>query len=263
MPDLEGNPVDETEARAILRGGAGNQLMLAAASYVAVVFWSGVDASGRRHIMHNGSGFFVQIAGPPFFVTAAHVVRQLQKDSESQPGQVKVQVDDESIDLLASLIDIDDALDVATVRVPDGLPNAINKWIYRRSVERWPPPPPQEGRGLFFAGYPGAYRSELSRRHVEFGLYGGLLTATSVSQTSIVSQLDRGLAEALPGLSPPPANAWLGGMSGAPCWTLTQIGWRLAGVLYQYSQDYELFYFRSANAIRLDGRLSRLSQDTL
>ena len=113
------------------------------------------------------------------------------------------------------------------------------------------------GRGLFFAGYPGRFRTESDAATIEFGLYGGLLTATLVSDSQTVSQLDRDYVQSLPGLDPPPLNAWLGGMSGAPGWTLTQLGWRLAGVLYQYSQDYELFYFRSAHHIRADGSLVR------
>lgn len=257
MPDSEGNPLDETEARALLHGPAGMELWRAAANYVVPVFWALVQ-DHTAAILHNGSGFFLHVEGPTLLVTAAHVVRKFEADRSAYGAAVKAQVMNVGFDLSKHVIDIDDEIDIATISVPANLPARVGKWVYQRQADRWPPPPPMQGRGVFFTGFPAMYRSESSADSVEYGLYGGLLTATTVSDRYIVTQLDRDHVEPLAGLEPPPMNAGLGGMSGAPGWTLTQVGWRLAGVLYEYSQDYELFYFRTADSIRPDGSLVHL-----
>ena len=257
MPDSDGNPTSEAEARSILRSGAGLELRNAAESYVVPIFWVGSTKGGPRGVLHSGTGFFLRIGEPTLFVTAAHVIRKLERDRLEHGSEIQAQLMDVSIDPLQSLLDIDDELDIATILIPLDLPTQVGKWIYQRPADQWPPPPPVEGRGLFFAGYPGIYREEPESATVSFGAYGGLATATSISPRNIVSQLDRAEIEPLAGLPPPPRNAWLGGMSGAPGWTLTQLGWRLAGVLYEYSTEYELFYFRPASCIRADGTLQR------
>jgi len=255
MPDSEGNPLDEAEAREVLRR-AGFELWKAAANYVVPILWAREQA-GAASILHNGSGFFLRVDGPTLLVTAAHVIREYERDRQKYGAEVKAQVMDVGFEPMKHLIDIDDALDVATIKVPENLPQRVDKWCYQRQANRWPPDPPMEGRGLFFVGFPALHRKEIGERAIEWGLHGGLLTATSVKDSFVVSQLDRSYLEPLAGLAPPPLNPWLGGMSGAPGWTLTQTGWRLAGVLYEYSKDYELFYFRRADAIRPDGTLAR------
>jgi Trypsin-like peptidase domain len=253
MPDAEGNPLSEAEARDTVQR-AGMELWKAAASYVVPLFWA-TDQGDTGGILHNGTAFFLRVDGPTMLVTAAHVVRKFQADREEQGSIVKAQVMDVAFDPVKHLIDIDDSLDIATIRVPDTIPERVGKWCYQRQASRWPPPPPMQDRGVFFVGFPAEYRTEHSGNSVEWGLYGGLLTATSVSDDRVISQLDHAYLEPLAQLPPPPLNAWLGGMSGAPGWALTQVGWRLAGVLYEYSQDYELFYFRRADVIRPDGSL--------
>ena len=256
MPDSEGNPLNEAEARALLHGPAGLELWRAAASYVVPIYWVLVEETDS-HILHNGSGFFLRVEGPTLLVTAAHVIRRFEADRALHGAAVKAQVMNVGFDPLKHLVDIDDSIDIATISVPDNLPERVGKWVYQRPASGWPPAPPTAGRGLFFTGFPGILRTELATDSVEYGLYGGLLTATTVSDDNVVSQLNRDHVEPLSGLDAPPMNAALGGMSGAPGWTLTQVGWRLAGVLYEYSQDYELFYCRRADRIRPDGSLVR------
>jgi hypothetical protein len=253
MPDAEGNPLNEAEARETIRR-VGMELWKAAANYVVAIFWTR-DEGARAPILHSGSGFFMRVEGPTVLVTAAHVIRQYEADAKQYGASVKAQVMNIGFVPTNHLLDIDDSLDIATIRVPDNLPERVDKWCYQRQADLWPPPPPMEERGLFFVGFPGMYRSERSRNSVDSGMYGGVLTATSVKEDTIIAQLNRDEIEPLAGLPPPPMNAWLGGMSGAPGWTLTRVAWRLAGVLYEYSQDYELFYFRRADAIRPDGTL--------
>jgi hypothetical protein len=56
----------------------------------------------------------------------------------------------------------------------------------------------------------------------------------------------------------PPENAWIGGMSGAALWTLVEspiVKWRLAGIISEFNQSFELLYAVRADPIRPDGTL--------
>ena len=53
---------------------------------------------------------------------------------------------------------------------------------------------------------------------------------------------------------------WLGGISGAPIWTLVQgvlFSWRLAGVIVEYSEDYGILIATRSDVIAPDGRIVR------
>ena len=146
MPDAEGNPSDKTEARAILQSGAGVELRHAAANYVVALFWPCAISDEAPDGLHNGSGFFLRVDGPTLFVTAAHVIRGLQKDRLTRAAAVRSQLDNVGFDPVPNLVDIDDALDIATVCVPDDLPRQLGTWVYERATDTWPPPAPMQGR---------------------------------------------------------------------------------------------------------------------
>lgn len=59
-------------------------------------------------------------------------------------------------------------------------------------------------------------------------------------------------------ITPYERGRWLGGLSGAPLWTLVEgdvFWWRLAGVLVEYSTELDLLIARRPDAILRDGRL--------
>jgi hypothetical protein len=239
-------------AKKVLRGGAGEQLLHAAASYVVPVFWGHKDSAGVSRILHSATAFFLECGGPTLVLTAAHVFREYEAD-QNRHQNIVLQLGE--IRFRPEPIAVDDHLDIATFLSPPSVPERLKKWVYRRSQATWPPPPPEQGKGVFFAGFPALYRDEPAPDEARFGLYGGLVTATSVKDDHIVCQLRREYLEDILGHGLPPKNAWLGGISGAPGWTLTSVGWRLAGIIYEFSQDYELFYMRRPESIRADGTI--------
>ncbi len=128
--------------------------------------------------------------------------------------------------------------------------------------DQWPPKPPEEGKGVFFAGFPNGRVLQLEDHSWEFGIYRGLGVATSVATDTIVYQYNRDHMIDTLGLGLPPTNEFLGGMSGAALWTVVQnksglMSWRLGGVIYQWSTKFELLYARRADALRPDGTFSK------
>jgi hypothetical protein len=162
------------------------------------------------------------------------------------------------------LIDRDPTLDIATFRITEReVETIMGKWIHRPA--QWPPLPPEEGKGVFTAGSPAVHRRILSGHAIEWGVYSLLVTATAVSDEKIICQFERGEWVDPRGfeLAEPPPKPSIPGLSGAPLWTLTEnatIGWRLGGVIYQFSEDFELLYVRRPDCIRQDGTLNKMRQ---
>jgi hypothetical protein len=158
------------------------------------------------------------------------------------------------------LIDRDSSLDVATFRIDEHEVAADGKVVHKPDPATWPPKPPEIGKGTFFAGFPREYRSQNGPRTFEWGSYFGVAVATSVTDQYIAYQFDRSEMVDIFGTGLPPEKQWLGGLSGAPLWTLVQtniFSWRLGGVIYQYNSEFELLYARRSDCIARDGRLRR------
>jgi len=175
--------VDRSEAIRIIQGPFGQQLLRIAGEYVAPFFW-GVYRPGVAPAISNGTAFFLQCGASPFVVTAAHVYRTYCSEKEREPTVV-CQVGNMPFRLEERVIAVDKRLDVATFRIKEQEVKSIGRWIYRHDPAKWPPLPPEQGKGVFFAGYPGGYRGYRSDREIDFGIYAGILTATVVKEDTL------------------------------------------------------------------------------
>jgi len=248
------------EAEAILRSGFGREILNVAARYVAPIFWGNPASTEDDSVLGNGSIFFIQIGGPVLGVTCDHVVDGWLRAKQARPDIV-CQVLDLVIDPESRLIARDPDRDVATMAFTKEEIAALDKWVFTAVPDKWPPMPPQEGKGVFFAGFPNNRVTQIEGRLWEFGIYAGLGVASSVGSDKIVYQYDRQHMIDTLGLGLPPTNEFLGGMSGAALWAVVQsesglMSWRLAGVIYEWSTDFELLYSRRADVLRSDGTFS-------
>lgn len=108
------------------------------------------------------------------------------------------------------------------------------------------------GTGVAFAGFPGALRRHDAPRELNFGSYGCDATpVTTANDERFICQFDRAewvvrAVEAEP--------ETIGGLSGGPAFLIRQssaglISYEFAGIIYQFSEDYELLYIAQAAAI--------------
>jgi hypothetical protein len=183
-------------------------------------------------------------------VYAAYLARKEQAPGlVCQIGRLRFKPEDR-------IIDRDQRLDVATFRIGEVEVERTAKWLHRPSS--WPPVPPEEGRGVFLAGFARTLRDE-KEEAVTFGSVSLLLTATTIGNDTITCQFDReNFVDMGSGLPPQPMS--LEGVSGAPLWTLVDrpvVGWRLAGVVIEYNTAFELLIVRRADCITANGRLLR------
>jgi hypothetical protein len=245
--------MDKEWALALLAAGYGRQLQGAAYFLTAPLCW--VDLNSPSPVFNNGSIFFLDCGHGSFAVTADHVYRGYLARKQDEPGLV-CQIGRLPFRPDERLIDRDERLDVATFHITEAEIERTTKWLHR--PEGWPPPPPEQGRGVFFTGFARVAR-EQDGNVVTFGGVSLLITATVVGDDSIKCQLERdSFVDMGSGLLP--ADFALDGVSGAPLWTLVDrpvVGWRLAGVVIEYAPPFEILIARRADCIRGDGRLLR------
>jgi hypothetical protein len=244
------------EGISLLKGPYGREIGTVASRYTAVILWT--TSSPNANIEH-GSIFFLDCGSGSFAVTANHVYEAYLERKQGEPS-LTCQIGNVPFVPKERLIDHDPELDVATFRIEEREVEADGKVIHRANPNNWPPKPPDPGKGVFFAGYPKVYREVQTSRRVKWGTYVGVLTATSIRERHIICQYDRDTMVDMFGTGIPPVGQWLGGVSGAPLWTLVETGvfsWRLGGILYQFSTEFELLYARRPECTLADGRLYR------
>jgi hypothetical protein len=117
----------------------------------------------------------------------------------------------------------------------------------------------EEGKGVFFAGFPGLARPQLSEREIESGVFTALTVADNVGERVISGHFNRERQVDKPGRPTAPEGYDLGGVSGGPLMTMVDSAnlcyWRLGGVMNEFSTSLEIFYATRADFILPDGTL--------
>jgi hypothetical protein len=226
------------EAKAIMKRGLGKAELELVTSFTAPLYWI-IRTHDGKFTVRNGSTFFLDAGEGPFGVTAAHVIEGWRTDCATatvvacQLG-TSLQVD---FDGKNQLIDKHDGLDIATFRITTSEINSINKVILTGHQKAWPPPPPEQGKGIYFSGFPSVGNKWVSSTEISLGAAPGGGVASSVSQFDVSSLVERERMLDVMGLGLPSENFDFGGISGGPMLTVVEHhrirSWRLAGVIYE------------------------------
>lgn len=249
--------MEQNDAIKLLKGPYGREMANIACSYTSAIYW----ISPKKQKLNNGSIFFLNFGKGPFAVTADHVYQGFL-DSKADDPATKCQIGNVIFAPHDRLIDRDSHMDIATFSVESKEIEIDNKTVHMVDTNNWPPKPPEVGKGLFFAGYPGGYRTAEIKKGIEvnFGSYFCTLVATRVKKNDIICQYERDEIINIFGDSELPYPQNLGGLSGAPLWTQVQtkiFSWRLAGIIYEFSPAFELLYARRPDCLLADGRIKR------
>lgn len=271
-PALELEP-DYAEAVRIMAGGLGRAELELATSFAMPLYWIYREGDGYR--VRNGTCFFLDTGHAVFGVTARHVIEQFRKDRQNHrvlttqistdPG---VSID---FDGTNGIIDEEEIIDIATFRVERGQIERSGKTALRGHQADWPPQPPQQGRGIYYSGYPEIETIWPKPDEINFGAAPASGVATSVSDQNISTQIERQHLTAALGKGIPPENYDFSGLSGGPMLTVVQgalRSWRLAGVIIQGPNNrddpdrpaiagLEVIRARRADFINPDGTLNR------
>ncbi len=248
------------EASRLLSGDFGRALRDTVASFVAPLVWEVLDDQGEV-LLRNGTAFFLDAGEGPFLVTADHVfqgyldAKQACPSSYCQLWNMRFDPTDRLIDRCS---DRERYPDIATFRITQDEIQRLGKVAITGSQQTWPPGPPQEDRGVFYAGFPGGDRIAMTPRDLSFNCFVGLLVASSVSERDILCyvQEEHLIDPPHPAAAAPP-DYDVRGISGAPLLTHVERSgltlWQLAGVIYKGAGG--MIFASRADYILPDGRL--------
>jgi hypothetical protein len=264
--------LNEGTAKAIMAGGLGDYELQRVAAYCAPLYWAVPDTS-RKFGSHNGTAFFLNVGEGVFAVTACHVINGWKNSRATEDaGPLRLGGNSQSvvIDPDRDVISMDSEIDIATFRIPEDYVRAHGKEVLTGNQSQWPPAPPEQRRGIYFAGYPGVCTRHPSPSEANLGIIAGSGVADSVSERDVCTQLAR--ENWMPtkfGEGVPPDNFNFGGISGGLMLTVIEKNglrsWSLAGVIYQGPNTsategeaitgFEVIRARRAHFILPDGQL--------
>lgn len=207
--------------------------------------------------------FFLDAGEGVFAVTAGHVYQGYLEAKGIYPAtycQLWNMRFDPAARLIACQSDPETEPDIATFQVTPQEVSRLGKMALTGSQSSWPPAPPEEGKGVFFAGFPSRERLQVSLNEINFGVFQGGLVATSVSERDILCYVEQEhLIDTpwFPGQASVDYDAR--GVSGAPLISLVDNygvwSWRLGGVIYKAPEAGGMLFAVRAEYILPDGTL--------
>jgi hypothetical protein len=259
-----GHPISGAKAKELFGGDLADFYRNILMKCCVPIYWYRRDID-QPEILHNGTVTLVKTPKLLLGITAAHVLREFEKDSGR--NSITLQLANETIDdLINNVIDISDKYDLATIAISEELLPRLGKAT--TPLGFWPPKPPQEGRGIMIAGYPGVERVQPKELEVNFGLFTALVIARTVTDIQITWLVEPEHQLENAKIKPPPQNYNLGGVSGGPLisWFESEnfvAHFCLSGIVTEHP-DYENsdFYIERlvaarADLIRDDGSIHR------
>jgi hypothetical protein len=200
-------------------------------------------------------------------ITADHVVTAFEVEKKKRGTTIDCLLRTVPFDLVGAIVDRDAELDIATFRVTED--QLIKSEALAIDCRReWPPPTPDEGRELSFAGFPEALKQASSP--IEFRAYVAFVRAESVSERGIITTYEprRDIRfRAAPELPDLAAN--LSGCSGGPVLMHIERNglnrWFPVGLILRGPRassddtlrEYDIFRFRRINFVNADGTIRK------
>jgi len=211
--------------------------------------------------IQNGTATLVDLGDGPIAITCQHVIAALRKEHEDM-ASVLFQLGNTEVDPLAQLIDENERLDLATIRLTEEQAKAITSQgkigscIFKPIS--WPPPLPKEGEFVAFGGFPGTLRSILSFDELEFCSWSsGASEIVSVSDFQFASVFQREYWVKSFGNSHYMDITALGGMSGGPVFIKRKLYWDFIGIVKEYHEAYDTVFFASLRFVQQNGTIEQ------
>ena len=106
-------------------------------------------------------------------------------------------------------------LDIATFRITPEEIASSGKQIVHGVDGPWPAPP-NVGEAVFFGGFPGCERDQVTSDEFAFGLHSAMVPLTDFTDYQLCCRLERRHWIDVRGLGLPPVGYCFGGVSGGP-----------------------------------------------
>jgi hypothetical protein len=248
------------EAQKLMKGPLGEAMSKFPLRFAKAILFGDRPTRDGRATVRNATASLLNLGHGPLAITCHHVLEEYRARIQ-QGNDHLFQIGNCRLDPLAQLISDDEATDVAVIRITSAQAREItgDDEIGSSFFEpaSWPPTPIREGDYVAFGGFPGEWRAAVGIDAMEFSSYSSGASRVTVARDSyFVSQFEREYWVSSFAHRDASDLQRLGGLSGGPAFALRGLHYDLVGIVYEFSEDYELLYFRHAGVIGADGRLS-------
>jgi len=218
-------------------------------------------AHGVMSELHNGTASLVNFGNGPIAITCYHVLEPYKVAIRQNSGSI-FQIGNLKFDPLAQIIDENESMDIVTISIED---NQLDELLYGGNKGKlifepykWPPNEVKESDFVAFGGFPGEWREIMPRSEIAFDTYssGGCRVA-SVADDHFVCQFEREYWVKTLDFQGSENLRCLGGMSGGPVFILREFHWEFVGIIYEFSETFELMFIRPARLINSDGSINQ------
>jgi hypothetical protein len=243
----------------------GHEVSRLAAMYSSPIIMS---ADGDPPILHNATGFLLELGGRTLLITNSHVA-QWYRDLCAEHGDVEFQFGgaafapaiisecpDEDVDL--AVIDVSE---VAIRRREEGYWKSSADYLQPYYPASWPIAPATKGDATVTVGWPAKYRTEIAERHLEFAAFpmlGPFVDEVKKKWFSIPFNRQDWVGSDWDPNNPVVFETALGGMSGAPVFALHRRAIQpvqLIGIVRTYGVGFDVLYCTRADLIVEDGSI--------
>jgi hypothetical protein len=212
----------------------------------AALFWRDDEGSLR-----NGTMTFVSTGKEILGITAGHVADECLQAYQANPNR-QCQVGGAAFDPVSRLIARDKELDLATFRLSEPfVASALVSWA---STVSWPPRAIRAGEIVLYGGFAARRRlEEEGSIDFYFANFIGRLQSASSERYGLVLNIGESQST---GAARIPEHADLGGWSGGPVYRIEEnplTYLELAGIIYEYSSEYEIAMAHPLTRIARDG----------
>jgi hypothetical protein len=251
------------EAKKLAAGPLGVQMAKFPLRFAAAAFFGGRPSKNALVKVRNGTITLLNLGTAPIGVTCAHVIAGYRK-FQDKFGEVVFYIGGVEIDPLSQLIAEDSYFDLATLKltpeqvrdIPAG--GEIGSSVFEPAS--WPSPALRPGEYVAFGGFPGRLRERPSFNEVVFHSWSnGANKVASVTEDRFSCQFEREYWVTTMTSEPSLDLRDMGGLSGGPAFIHRGLYWDFAGVMYQYSCEFDLMFFRPASLISRDGSIQQRS----
>jgi len=260
MTSEEFDPELVKKAKAISAGPLGKEMGKFPLRFARPLFFGEKPSKGKPITINNGTITFVKLEEHSIGITCFHVIdtyKQINND-----GNCIFQIGHLEFDPLERIIDESPGMDLVTIDL-NGLDvtnstngTAIGSEFFVPS--NWPPKEIDSTNYVAFGGFPGEWRQYPSWNEIVFDSWSsGASKVSSVRDQYFICQFEREFwVESFNyhdhhGLD----LKKLGGLSGGPVFILRSIYWELVGIIYEFSEKFDLMYVRPTNLIRENGTI--------
>jgi len=248
------------EAQKLMKGPLGEAMAKFPLRFAKAILFGNRPTRHGRATVRSATASLLNLGYGPLAITCHHVIEEYRQWI-GQGNDHLFQIGNCRLDPLAQLISEDEATDVAVIRITAAQASQItdDDEIGSSFFEpaSWPPTPIREGDYVAFGGFPGEWRAAVGIDAMEFPSYSSGASRVTVARDSyFVSQFEREYWVSSFDYDEAADLRRLGGLSGGPAFALRGLHYDFVGIVYEFSTDYELLYFRHAGIIGADGRLN-------